>query len=76
MKKDLRVKGVLGEDGFEPTHFWLTKKVAKHQNNAGKGLVAGYNVYKKGVECNPKCKEATPLGTEMCIGGTCVFFPN
>ena len=75
MKKDLRVKGTLGEDGFEPTHWYATKKVCNHKNNLGKSLSTGWNRFLTEVKCTPACPSPNADGYWDCISGVCIFFP-
>lgn len=67
--KSINVEGIL-----VATEVYVTKKVAKLKENKEKGINIGWNAI--GVDCSPKCRTNLPDGYEMCIGGTCVFFPN
>lgn len=71
----LRRQLVIENDIYIPK-WYCTKRMVNHKENKGRGLIAGWNIEKEGVDCNPKCRGAITGGVEICISGECVFIPN
>lgn len=69
----LRTRSVNVEGILVATEVYVTAKVAKLKENKGKAINVGWNAI--GVDCSPKCPEATTLGYYVCVSGNCIFFP-
>lgn len=74
MKKELHFLGEISEDGsVTPTHFKVTKEIAKDENNSVLDLLEGTFVYYGNSPAD--CPPDTADGYYVKSGGNCVYVP-